>query len=48
MRKDTRRPHRYEYKETCAYFIPSSTSSTSANFNDYIFKSSYEEADDHA
>ena len=48
MRTDTRRLHRYEYKETCAYFIPSFTSSTIANFNDYIFESSSEEADDHA
>jgi len=48
LRKDTRRPHRYEYKETCAHIIPSFTSSTSANFNDYIFESSSEEADDHA
>ena len=48
LRTDTRRPHRYEYKETCAYFIPSFTSSTIANFNDYIFESSSEEADDYA
>ena len=38
--------NKYECKETCIFYILSITSST--NFNNFIFESSSEEADDHA
>ena len=37
--------NKYECKETCIFYILSITSST--NFNNFIFESSSEEADDH-
>ena len=48
MRTDTRMQDGNKCQNTCTYFIPIFTSSTSTKFNDYIFECSSEEAEDYA